>query len=704
MKNKILKNSICGFDFETFLIEGCESPQPVCLSWDDGETRGVVAGMDDMYDKLVEMFDRSLSDRKHLLVAHNTKFELGVIFSHFPELRSDIFELLSRGQFRDTMIREQLLELSTSGRINGKQYTHAALTKTYQGIDISASKTEDSWRLRYGELWGKLIEEYPKEAYDYSLADSTQCRTNYIAQEIRKRPDGYGSIGTDTLQVKSDFCLQLITQRGIEINLDRLASVKTSAVEQLIPTKKFMLDCGLAQLKTTKGVTKLVKKRGVLQKHIADSFPDTIRLTEGGAAKLKKKYQVSESQAIDAFNAGLLTCEEELKDFYSSIATAGDFLEELANTPMIEAWKDYMFLEKAISTYIPRMEQSRVLYPPYRNLKETGRTSSYVSKSFPSLNIQQIPRKGNFRECFVPRKGMTFGVIDYASIELSCVAQALTDLGIPSQILKLINSGDKPIDMHAYVGCALYCNDNGRPFDFEMFCALKKTDPKTYKRYRTAGKPIGLGYFGGLGHKTMRMVSRSQGAPLTEDEAIEGRKIHANIFPEIIDYLGWRKCRDGMSHPKKGQGGWVRDQQIDPDSKYGYAYQVNGRYRAGCTYCSCANGRAMQSLAADGAKEAIFLTTRACYDPEFMGGQFNDCYPVWFIHDEIGFEIPKGSMAKLKMRGLERLMIQGMQVVLPKVRVAVEGCLMDFWSKDDSHASHVEKVWCEPGGSEVLVV
>mgnify|MGYP001948669509 CR=1 FL=1 len=109
--------------------------------------------------------------------------------------------------------------------------------------------------------------------------------------------------------------------------------------------------------------------------------------------------------------------------------------------------------------------------------------------------------------------------------------------------------------------------------------------------------------------------------------------------------------RDGLRHPKKGQGGWVRDQQIDPESKYGYAYEVNGRYRAGCTYCSCANGRAMQSLAADGAKEAIFLTTRACYDPEFMGGQFNDCHPVWFIHDEIGFEIPEGRLSKMKLRG-----------------------------------------------------
>ena len=51
-----MKETICAIDFETFLIDGCGSPQPVCLSWDDGTSKGVVAGMDDMQNKLIEIF------------------------------------------------------------------------------------------------------------------------------------------------------------------------------------------------------------------------------------------------------------------------------------------------------------------------------------------------------------------------------------------------------------------------------------------------------------------------------------------------------------------------------------------------------------------------------------------------------------------------------------------------------------------------
>ena len=65
-----------------------------------------------------------------------------------------------------------------------------------------------------------------------------------------------------------------------------------------------------------------------------------------------------------------------------------------------------------------------------------------------------------------------------------------------------------------------------------------------------------------------------------------------------------------------------------------------GMYRAGASYCAAANGAALQTPTAEGAKGAVFDVARACCDPEEKSILLG-CRPLLFVHDELILEIPE---------------------------------------------------------------
>jgi hypothetical protein len=188
----------------------------------------------------------------------------------------------------------------------------------------------------------------------------------------------------------------------------------------------------------------------------------------------------------------------------------------------------------------------------------------------------------------------------------------------------------------------------------------------------------------------MCKVAKGQGVSMTLEEATQARKIHAELFPEIIKYTGYRESRDDKTYA--GESGWINTQAISYDkggNPLRFAYEVNGRYRYNCTMCSALNGKAMQSLAADGAKEAIFLLTQYTSLSEPLQG----VNPLAFIHDEVVFEIPDNGNEDYYMTMLCDLMIAGMKKVMPDVRVTVEASLMNRWTKDEDKHIKTLKRW-----------
>ena len=98
---------------------------------------------------------------------------------------------------------------------------------------------------------------------------------------------------------------------------------------------------------------------------------------------------------------------------------------------------------KLLTTYVPVLRQG-VTYPihPYFNvLVNSGRTSA------DHPNIQNPPRKGGVRQCFVPRPGWVYVACDYDSAELRSLGQACLDLVGESKLAEAYRA-DPDFDPH----------------------------------------------------------------------------------------------------------------------------------------------------------------------------------------------------------------------------------------------------------------
>jgi ribosomal protein S8 len=125
---------------------------------------------------------------------------------------------------------------------------------------------------------------------------------------------------------------------------------------------------------------------------------------------------------------------------------------------------------------------------------------------------------------------------------------------------------------------------------------------------------------------------------------------------------------DFIVHEKKPQN------ELTIVLKYGPSREpvitATGRIRANASYAACRNG-IMQGLAADGAIHALWDLWRAGYKI------------VNFIHDEIICEVPEDEHLPARVAEIERLMIEGMQKVVPGANVRVETSVRRSFSKTD---------------------
>jgi DNA polymerase I-like protein with 3'-5' exonuclease and polymerase domains len=100
-------------------------------------------------------------------------------------------------------------------------------------------------------------------------------------------------------------------------------------------------------------------------------------------------------------------------------------------------------------------------------------------------------------------------------------------------------------------------------------------------------------------------------------------------------------------------------------------FTATGRLRARASYSACRNG-IMQGLAADGAIHALWKLWRAGFKT------------VNFIHDEVICEVPDDERLPERVAEIEKLMIEGMQVVIPAAAVRVETSIRRSFSKSDA--------------------
>lgn len=658
--------SVVAVDFESHLISNEEPiPRPVCLSFYDGTETGLLVGQD------MEKFLETHLSAKTLLIAHNATFELLVIYQHFPKLRELLIQSLDEGRWFCTQLYQQLLDNLEKSETFDKSL--AGLVNKYYKKDISAGKTNpDAWRLRYSELDGVPLEEWPEAAKEYAIMDSVYAYKIYNTQTRINKNIEFSP------HIMASFCLNWIAARGILVEKDRVNTLEIELNAKLEPIHKKLEAIGFIR-RDKNGLA--IKNTALLRDYVSKNFK-SLRYTKKGAVQV-------DGDALDFY------CVE--KD----------------DTTL----RDFRFIsqyEKAKTAFLARLKTADpVIRTGYNAIVRSGRTSSRTSSAYPSVNIQQQPRAlkdvtWDVRNCYIPRPGYKLVTIDYNNLELlSCAHQLYSHFG-QSNMRDIINSGTEPVDLHSKFACALMSMDKHKQITYEEFVKNKKKEG--WKEYRAKAKPVTLGVPGGMGYDTIRTQFNKEGIRLpyeilerTKYEVVARRLVrkYSGEFPAIrvhrTGYREWAVVYDEIVKLKKvlftlypelqtflrhshekfqtGEFGWTKNDFNEWEKEPYYKYDTLGVQRNYCTYTAFCNGYLLQAPSAVGAKLACVNTFK-----EFRNS--DEVYMLGFVHDEELVEIRDNNNLYKNIDIVSEIMLTSMKCVLNSVRIAVEAEVKDYWSKD----------------------
>lgn len=635
-------------DYESYLIgNGSIFPKPVCLSWYDGKETGLLNATE-----AKDFLNMHLN--KNILVAHNAVFECGVTVTHYPELAEFVFTALDEGRVHCTKINEALWNVQREKQLN--KLTLADLVLHYFKEDISAGKGPDAWRLRYSELDGVPISDWPKEAVDYAIDDSIWAYKIYEKQQPIFQ----------SLALKSAVYLNLMGAQGFTINQSRVKLLEEEIWQYLTPRYKLLESEGFGGILPN---GKFKKKIKTLSEYIKNSGVDLQFTPKGGVS--------------------------------TSVESLASYMNQRED-PVIQAFSELSAYEKILSTYVSHLKGAPKIYSQYSTTLNTGRTSSSGSKLFDSVNIQNQPRTVenvtyDIRNCYIPRPGFKICSIDYSGLELCSAAHQLyKTLGF-SYMRDALNEGDKPTDMHSKLAAKI------KGITYEEFIEHKAE----YKELRQKAKPINLGFPGGIGYDTMRHLMWRDGIQtrfniletarrktdlyyyltnlsspelrikrinkkewaLVQDELVVLKRYVFNLYPELEEFLK-------ETHKKflTGKIKYMKNEFDEWEEEPMYMYNTHGFKRDWCTYTALCNGFLMQTPSAVGAQKAMNTLIRTFWNEP-------DIIPQAFIHDECVFEVREGRYDLVEQAA--NIMVEEMQTVLSSVRIAVEASLSDYWQKAD---------------------
>jgi DNA polymerase-1 len=297
-------------------------------------------------------------------------------------------------------------------------------------------------------------------------------------------------------------------------------------------------------------------------------------------------------------------------------------------------------------------------------------------------NLQNLPRVGGLRECFVPRSGKVFVSTDYDGAELRSLAQVCLRVVGHSRLADVFQN--PKADPHTDLAASIL------GISVDEAYARKAAGDKEIKAARQRAKAPNFGFPGGMGvnkfvanlrQKILKdFVGSTEETPpeltLTAQDGEALKRAWLQTWPEMARYFAYVNDQIGLS-------GVGRFQTLP-----------SRRYRGGCGFCDGAN-TGFQSLTADGAKSACYELVKRMYifhadTPDLYGSRL-----VNFIHDETIVEVPEASAAAAADQ-IERVMIAAMRTHTPDVPALCSPAIMRRWYKGAEtirDANGVLQIW-----------
>jgi DNA polymerase I-like protein with 3'-5' exonuclease and polymerase domains len=474
------------FDFETCLIQpGIIAPQPVCMSWAIGTDSGLVTA-EEAWPLLLGWLECPTI----LLVGARTSFDLGVALVWCPEetrMARAIALAYHQRRIRDVQIRAKLIALAEgwlSFDVELRKmpsFSLSALHQRYHGAPLD--KGEDTWRLRYSELMGKPVHDYPGPAIDYAVRDSEATLDVYQALDAHGHPEKvtHSLLTNEAEQTEADWFLHLMSMAGLEVDQAGAAALEASLQASLVDVHAAQLEAGILRANGTKDQAALRKRIEAAYRALGRPCPTTPK---------------------------------------GATSTAAETLEGCGDA-LLEAIAEASSTEKLLSSFVPMLKVG-IVNPSYDVLKESGRTSSF------GPNIQQMPQKGGIRELFRPPPGHVFITADYSTIELAALSQVCLDLFGHSEMADAINAGE---DLHVLTAAHIH----HVPYA-EALARYQAGDPEM-KQARKLAKVLNFGLPGGMGAESFVEYARGFGLELASAEVQALKDGWLQAYPEMQDYF-----------------------------------------------------------------------------------------------------------------------------------------------------------------------
>lgn len=627
------------FDSETFLIEpGRQIPPLVCVQWCDTDlvckSRSAVELRRWNNREARAAFVRDLQDPEVVFTGHNLAYDLAVLAEAWPETFPLILDALDANRMFCTVVLAKLVDIAIGDGTANKSYSLAATLERLAPGRPLLDKT-DPWRLRYAELVDVPISKWPVEAIAYAKGDATaQADLADLLWDPRAKAlweaDG-------ARQTRAAFWLHLTAAWGFRLDPVAVEEYYAEIRHERQRDKARLIESGLIRPDGTKH-TKAATARMVAACAARGITP---KATKTGGVSV-------DADAIDL--AG-----DELLEAYQAYGAEGTMEARIGN------------LRRAASEGIP-------IQPWFDSLKETGRTSCLIGKGKPGVKpssygdqLQNLPRKGRARECYVPRPGYVLWSIDYDGGELCTWAQVcLWMLGF-SRLAEAINAGR---DSHEIMGASiLNAQGTSGAWDYDRIHAARKgtfgPELKTIaKDARQLAKIPNFGLPGGMGAKILLIKAR------TDYDITLPLGPGPGSCMELVDI--WKGTWDEA-------GPYFNEiRRMTASGSCTVEQFISRRIRGNIPFTVAANGF-FQALLADAAKDAGWEIIKRMYDAR-RGSSLYGSRMVNFAHDEFIGESPE-EVAHEAAHEAAKLAVDVAQRWVPDVKMSAAPALMRRWYK-----------------------
>lgn len=681
---------IVGFDTETYrFTRHDKAPQLVCLSmaggpetWETLGKRGEMAvqGEDGNWEAMWRHHDApgvfawALAGGLRL-VGHNTPYDVAVLLAASQGRQGaqtlsvdTVFDAIEQGRLIDTQVRANLLAIAhgtftyeldpDTGSIARYADDLAACVRRHFDVDLRAEKTDpNGWRQRYGELFDVPLDAWPLDAIDYAMMDAYWPIQLYWAQA--RYNDGIadgrpfcaqdtGAMVGEQREYAADLALHLMSVWGLRADPERVVRTVTEWEEDSALGRALGRRIGVVRVKgRDKGKPDTVNKKA-LQALVVEAYA-----RNGQVAPRTKPSKTYPQGQVSAKTDVLRDSLDDTLNEYADSLQATNYLSKYVWGPVL-------------ACIGPLTSHPCVLV-------ESGRTA------WANPPLQQPPRKGFYRSCYVPREGWLYCTVDYDTAELCSLAQVCLWTVGSSRLGEVINAGQDP---HLITAQSILAGSRDPGWMHATYDMMKLAHEEEggngpVTDARQAAKPVNFGYPGGLGPLAFVAYAYSYSLSYMKtrlrfsiEEATALKEAWLAAYDEMPAYFRWVKMELDHGHTlEQFVSGRIR--HIDKVTK-GF-------------------NTLFQGLTADGAKYAAWCLCMAAYTGRAPKGApgpvrtaaetFYGCRPVLFLHDEILCEVPDDGYAHERAEAQATIMQWAMSRHTPDIRARAKPVLMRRWLK-----------------------